>query len=162
MSLGVGAYKFGGAGQCSSMRRRYPWQPCERAPPAPSHCTIQWNTYRPILTWPIPQEGGRDGKKPKHQMVRKEQAIATTLCKELQASNWVYKQGCALRKIEGSPVLWNCKIQGAQHMICMKNLRFPSRPRAKVRRQGPPGSARAQPWHKSWGAPARGIGLPLV
>ena len=31
-------------------------------------------------------------------------------------------------------------------MICMKNLRFSSRPRAKVRRQGPPGSARAQPW----------------
>ena len=31
-------------------------------------------------------------------------------------------------------------------MICMKNLRFSSRPRSKVRRQGPPGSARAQPW----------------
>ena len=30
-------------------------------------------------------------------------------------------------------------------MICMKKLRFPSRPRAKVRRQGRPGSARAQP-----------------
>ena len=30
-------------------------------------------------------------------------------------------------------------------MICMKNLWFSSRPRAKVRRQGPPGSARAQP-----------------
>ena len=52
-------------------------------------------------------------------------------------------QGCALRKIEGSPVLWTCKIQGALHMICMKNLRFSSRPGAKVRRQGPPGSTRA-------------------
>ena len=31
-------------------------------------------------------------------------------------------------------------------MICMKNLRFSSRPRSKVRRQGPLGSARAQPW----------------
>ena len=30
-------------------------------------------------------------------------------------------------------------------MICMKELRFPSRPTAKVRHQGPPGSARAQP-----------------
>ena len=30
-------------------------------------------------------------------------------------------------------------------MNCMKNMRFSSRPRAKVRRQGPPGSARAQP-----------------
>ena len=29
---------------------------------APSHWTIQWNTYRPILTWPILQEEGRDGK----------------------------------------------------------------------------------------------------
>ena len=29
----------------------------------------------------------------------------------------------------------------------MKNLRFSSSPGAKVRRQGPPGSARAQPWH---------------
>ena len=56
------------------------------------------------------------------------------------------RQGCALRKIQLSPVLWNCKIWGAQHMICMKNLRFSSRPRSKVRRQGPPGSARAQPW----------------
>ena len=30
-------------------------------------------------------------------------------------------------------------------MICMKNLRFSICPSAKVRRQGPPGSARAQP-----------------
>ena len=57
----------------------------------------------------------------------------------------IFKQGCALRKIEGSPVLWNCKIYGARHMICMKNLRFSSCPKAKVRCQGPPGSARAQP-----------------
>ena len=35
MSLGIfsGAYKVGGARQCSSMRRRYPWQPCEQPPP---------------------------------------------------------------------------------------------------------------------------------
>ena len=31
-------------------------------------------------------------------------------------------------------------------MICVKNLRFSSHPRGKVRRQGPPGSTRAQPW----------------
>ena len=30
-------------------------------------------------------------------------------------------------------------------MICMKNVRFSSCPGAKVGRQGPPGSARAQP-----------------
>ena len=49
-------------------------------------------------------------------------------------------QGCVLRKIEESPTLWFCKSQGAQHydliMICMKNLRFSSRPWAKVWRQG--------------------------
>ena len=34
-------------------------------------------------------------------------------------------------------------------MICMKNLRFSCHPREKVGRQGPPGSARAQPWRSS-------------
>ena len=34
-------------------------------------------------------------------------------------------------------------------MICMKNRKFSSCPRAKVRRQGPPGSAKAQPWNLS-------------
>ena len=33
MSLGVVACKVGGAGQCSSVRRRYPWQLCERPSP---------------------------------------------------------------------------------------------------------------------------------
>ena len=33
MSLGVGAYKVGGVRQCSSMRKRYPWRPCEWPPP---------------------------------------------------------------------------------------------------------------------------------
>ena len=32
-----------------------------------------------------------DGKKPKYKMARKQQAIATTLCEELQASNCIYK-----------------------------------------------------------------------
>ena len=59
---------------------------------------------------------------------------------------WHCLQGCALRKIEGSPERWNCKIYGVQHMICMKEVRFFSRPTAKVRSQGPPGSARARPW----------------
>ena len=58
------------------------------------------------------------------------------------SSGHTWMQGCALRKIEGSPV----------RMIWMKNLRFSSRPRAKVRRQGPPGSAGAQPCEcTSWG-----------
>ena len=54
-------------------------------------------------------------------------------------------QGCALRKIEGSPVLWTCEIQCAQHMISMKKQRFSSRPRTTLRRHGPQGSTRAQP-----------------
>ena len=45
-------------------------------------------------------------------------------------------------------LLWDFKLEGAQHMICMKKLRFPSRPRAKVRCQGSPGSSRAQPCQK--------------
>ena len=56
------------------------------------------------------------------------------------------KQGFALRNIERRPVIRTCKIPAAQHMIRVKNLRFSSHPRAKVRCQGPLGSARAQPW----------------
>ena len=52
----------------------------------------------------LPQEGGRDGKKPKHKMARKQQAIATTLCKELQASNCVYKsQGAPVSRLRVVP-----------------------------------------------------------
>ena len=39
----------------------------------------------------LKKEGGRDGKKPKHKMACKQQSIATPLCKELQASNYIYK-----------------------------------------------------------------------
>ena len=59
----------------------------------------------PILTWPIPQEGGRDGKKPKHKLARKQQAIATTLCEELQASNCVYKSRGAPARGIGPPLI---------------------------------------------------------
>ena len=39
-------------------------------------------------------------EKLKHKMARKQQAIATTLCKELQASNCIYKsQGAPARGI---------------------------------------------------------------
>ena len=53
-----------------------------------------------MLTWPTRQEGGRDGKKPKRKLAHKQQAIATTLYEELQASNCVYKsQGAPARRI---------------------------------------------------------------
>ena len=56
-------------------------------------------------------------------------------------------QGCALRKIEGSPALWTCEIQCAQQMISVKKRRFSSWPRTKVTDVGAKGH-RAQPW--SW------------
>ena len=60
MSLGVGVYKIGGAGKCSSMRRRYPWQPCER--PLPGTVTLNKSVeYLPTQYLPSPylkREGG--------------------------------------------------------------------------------------------------------
>ena len=53
-------------------------------------------------------------------------------------------QGCALRKIEGSPALWTCEIQCAQQMISVKKQRFSSRPTTKVTDAGATGH-RAQP-----------------
>ena len=95
MSLGVGTYKVGGARQCSSMQRRYLWQPCERPPPG----TITLNNsveYFPTNTYLAYTSRGREGwEKPKHKLACKQQAIATTLCKELQASNCIYKLGAA-------------------------------------------------------------------
>ena len=56
----------------------------------------------PILTEPTPR--GREGwEKPKHKLARKQQAIATTLCEELQASNCVYKSQGALLEASGHP-----------------------------------------------------------
>ena len=100
MSLAVGAYKVGGAGQCSSMGRRYPWQPCERLPPG----TVSLNNSVEYLPGPYLKK--TEGlEKAKHKMARKQQAIATTLCEELQASNCVYKsQGAPARGIGPPPV----------------------------------------------------------
>ena len=114
MILGVGAFKVGGAGQCSSIRRRYPWQPYQRKPPPHPHPppprhrhTEQFSGILtdPILTQPTPR--GREGwEKPKHKLARKKQAIATTVCEELQASNCVYKSRGASARGIGPPLLW--------------------------------------------------------
>ena len=56
MSLG----EVGGAGQCSNMRRRYPWKPCEQPPPG----TITLNNsveYLPTSTYLAHTSRGRDG-----------------------------------------------------------------------------------------------------
>ena len=57
-------------------------------------------------------------------------------------------------KLKGAQCSEPVKSRVPSIMICMKNLRFSSRPRAKVRRQEPPGSARAQPW---WRNAAEGL-----
>ena len=58
----------------------------------------------PILTQPTPR--GREGwEKPKHKLARKQQAIATTLCEELQASNCVYKSRGAPARGIGPPLV---------------------------------------------------------
>ena len=44
-------------------------------------------------------------QKPKHKLARKQQAIATTLCEELQASNCVYKSRGAPARGIGPPLL---------------------------------------------------------
>ena len=106
MSWGVGAYKVGGAGQCSSMRRSSPWQPCKRPPPG----TVTLNNsveYLPThyLLYLAPTSRGREGwEKPKHKLAHKQQAIVITLCEELQGSNCVYKsQGAPARGTPSIP-----------------------------------------------------------
>ena len=75
--------------------------PARRPPPG----TVTLNNsveYLPTNTYLAHTLKGRvrDGKKPKHKMVRKQQAIGTTLYEELQASNCVYKsQGAPARGI---------------------------------------------------------------
>ena len=89
MSLGVGAYKVGGAGQCSSKRRRSPWQSCKRPPPGTT-VTLN-NSVKYLSTHYLPiahTSRGREGwEKSKHKLAHKQPAIAVTLCEELQAGN---------------------------------------------------------------------------
>ena len=74
-----------------------------RAPPLG---TITLNNSVEYLPSPkLKREGGM-GKKPKHKLACKQQAIATTLCEELQASNCIYKtRGAPARGIRPSPTI---------------------------------------------------------
>ena len=79
-------------------------QSCERPPPG----TITLNNsveYLPTSTYLALTSRGKEGReKLKQKMARKQQAIATTLCKELQASNCVCKsRGVPARGIELPP-----------------------------------------------------------
>ena len=101
--MGIGAYKVCGAGQCSSMRRRYPWQPCERPPPGTVTLSnsveyLLTNTYLALTS------RGREGwEKQKHKMAHKQQAIATTLCKELTQATAYISHKVPLLEASGHP-----------------------------------------------------------
>ena len=104
MSLGIGAYKVGGAGQCSSMRRKYPWQPCEQA--ATRHCHTE--QFSGILTdqyLPGPHlksEGGMG--KTKAQNGTQTTSYCNNTLRRTEASNCVYKsQGARDRGIGPHP-----------------------------------------------------------
>ena len=56
--------------------------------------------------------------------VRKIEGCPVLLICEIQAAQHMESMKNLLRKIEGCPVLWICEIQAAQHMESMKNLRF--------------------------------------
>ena len=86
----VGAYKVGGAGQCSSMRGKVSMATLWAAP-TKHHHTEQFSGILTDQYLPSPYLKREQGMgKTKHKKARKQQAIATTLCEELQASNCVY------------------------------------------------------------------------
>jgi len=103
--LGIVACNVGGAGQCFSMRmRRYPWQPCEWPPLG---TVTMNNSVEYLLTQYLPSPNlKREGwEKPRHKLAGEQQAITTTLCEELQASNWVYTSPGAPARGSGTPLL---------------------------------------------------------
>ena len=80
MSLGVGAYKVGGAGQCSSIRRRYPWQPCKWPPTQPESPLVLENGGASEQGW----NGTSDSNNPKHQAQQLHQKTDNTITKWMQ------------------------------------------------------------------------------
>ena len=117
MSVGIGAYKIGRAGQCSSIRRRYPWQPCERPPQG----TITLNNsveYLLTNTYLALTSRGREGwEKQKHKMACKQLAIATTLCEELKQATAYISHKVPLLEASGHPQnSWkNCFLRSDKH-----------------------------------------------
>ena len=99
MSLGAGAYKVGGAGQCSSTRKEISFSTLQAAPTR--HCHIELysgiltNQYLVILGPELKREG-RVGKNTEQKWQASNKAIANTLCKELQARNCVYRSQSVL------------------------------------------------------------------
>ena len=99
--MGIGAYKVGGVGPCSSMRRRYPWQPCERPPPGT--VTLS-NSVEYLLTntYLTKREGGMG--KTKAQNGTQTTSYCNNTLQRTEASNCVYKsQGAPARGIGPPP-----------------------------------------------------------
>ena len=79
-----------------------------RAAPTRHRYTDQFSGILTDQYLPAHTSRGRkkmDGKKPKYKMARKQQAIATTLCEELQACNCVYKSRGAPARGIGPPLV---------------------------------------------------------
>ena len=92
MSLGTGAYKVGGAGQCSSTRKEVSMATLRATPTRHPHTELFSGILTDqILNWPETKMGGRAGKKHCTKMATKARLQQNTLCKELQASNCKYK-----------------------------------------------------------------------
>ena len=62
--------------------------------------------------------------------------MGQTWVRHCPITNKYWCQGCALRKIVGSPVLWTCEILGAQHIISIEKVTFSSRPGANLVAKG--------------------------
>ena len=62
--------------------------------------------------------------------------VGQTWVRHCPITNKYWCQGCALRKIEGSPVLWTCEILGAQHIISIEKVTFSSCPGANLVAKG--------------------------
>ena len=127
--LGIGAYKVGGVGPCSSMRRRYPWQPCERPPPG----TVTLNNsveYLLTNTYLALTSRGREGwEKQKHKIAHKQQAIATTLCKELKQATAYISHKVPLLEASGHlQNSWkNCCPKSDNYLLSSNNINTQSR-----------------------------------
>ena len=108
MSLGVGAYQLVEPGNALAWGGDIHSNPASG--PHPGTVTLNKsvvrNTYRPTtyLSPGLKMEG-RDGKNQGTNWHKKQQAIARTLCEELQASHCVYKSRGAPARGFGLPLI---------------------------------------------------------
>ena len=80
-----------------------------------------WAQFKSCTTW-----SGSVIHSAHNSIVSKSILTFNEFCPHFQALG--YSRLCALRKIEGGPVFWNCEIQGTHRRIFMKKLRFCGHP----------------------------------